>query len=52
VRLVAVGLSHHRAAFGLLGRVALHETEARCLLQNVTAAGAREAAVISTCNRT
>jgi glutamyl-tRNA reductase len=52
VRLVAVGLSHHRAAFGLLGRVALHETEARCLLQNLLAAGAGESAVISTCNRT
>jgi glutamyl-tRNA reductase len=52
VRLVAVGLSHHRAAFGLLGRVALGENETRCLLQNLVAAGAREAAAISTCNRT
>ena len=43
VRLVAVGLSHHRAAFGLLGRVALHEAEARCLLQNL--AGGRGARV-------
>ncbi|MEO9174206.1 MAG: glutamyl-tRNA reductase, partial [Gaiellales bacterium] len=52
MRLVAVGLSHHRAAFGLLGRVALGENETRCLLQNLVAAGAREAAAISTCNRT
>jgi glutamyl-tRNA reductase len=52
MRLVTVGLSHHRAAFGLLGRVALGENESRCLLQNLIVAGAREAAVISTCNRT
>jgi glutamyl-tRNA reductase len=52
MRLVAIGLSHHRAGVGLLGRVALAEAEARCLVQNLRAAGAREAAVISTCNRT
>ena len=36
----------------MLGRVALTEPEARCLVQNLRAAGAREAAAISTCNRT
>jgi glutamyl-tRNA reductase len=52
VRLVAVGLSHHRADVGLRGRVALDEPESRCLLQNLAVAGAREAVVVSTCNRT
>jgi glutamyl-tRNA reductase len=52
VRLVAVGISHHRAGFGLLGRVALGEAESRCLVQNLRGAGAREAIAISTCNRT
>ena len=52
MRLVAVGLSHHRAGVGLRGRVALAEPEARCLVQNLAQAGAREAVVLSTCNRT
>jgi glutamyl-tRNA reductase len=52
VRLVAVGLSHHRAGVGLRGRVALGQPEARCLLQNLAVAGAGEAVVLSTCNRT
>jgi glutamyl-tRNA reductase len=52
VRLVAVGLSHHRADVGLRGRVALGEPQSRCLLQNLAVAGAREAVVLSTCNRT
>ena len=52
MRLVAVGLSHHRAGVGLRGRVALGEPDARCLLQNLVLAGAREAVVLSTCNRT
>ena len=52
VRLVAIGVSHHRTGVGMRGRVALDEPEARCLVQNLRAAGAREAAAISTCNRT
>ena len=52
MRLVAVGLSHHRAGVGLRGRVALGEAEARCLVQNLAAAGAAESLVLSTCNRT
>ena len=52
MRLVAIGVSHHRTGVGMLGRVALAEPEARCLVQNLRAAGAREAAAISTCNRT
>ena len=52
MRLVTVGLSHHRAGVGLRGRVALAEPEARCLVQNLAHAGAREAVVLSTCNRT
>ena len=52
MRLVAVGLSHHRAGVGLRGRVALAEPEARCLIRNLALAGAREAVALSTCNRT
>jgi glutamyl-tRNA reductase len=52
MRLVAVGLSHHRAGVGLRGRVALGEPEARCLIRNLALAGAREAVALSTCNRT
>jgi glutamyl-tRNA reductase len=52
MRLVAVGLSHHRADVGLRGRVALAEPEARCLIRNLALAGAREAVALSTCNRT
>ena len=52
MRLVAIGVSHHLTGVGMLGRVVLTEPEARCLVQNLRAAGAREAAAISTCNRT
>jgi glutamyl-tRNA reductase len=52
MRLVAVGLSHRSAELDLRGTVAFDEARRRCLLANLKAAGAAEAAVIATCNRT
>jgi glutamyl-tRNA reductase len=52
MRLVAVGLSHRSAELDLRGTVAFDEARRRCLLANLKEAGAAEAAVIATCNRT
>ncbi len=52
MRLVAVGLNHRSAGIDLRGRVALDGARRRCLLANLKAAGATEAAVLDTCNRT
>src|SRR5690349_4302834 len=52
MRLVVVGLSHRSAELDLRGTVAFDEARRRCLLANLRHAGAQEAAVIATCNRT
>jgi glutamyl-tRNA reductase len=50
--LAAVGVSHHRAAVGLLERVALSQAARDDLLAAVREAGCTEAVVLSTCCRT
>ncbi len=50
--LTVIGVSHHRAAVGLLERVALTPAARDDLLVAVRAAGATEAVVLSTCGRT
>jgi glutamyl-tRNA reductase len=50
--LAAVGVSHHRAAVGLLERVALTPAARDDLLATLRAAGCTEAVVLSTCCRT
>ncbi|MCX7946751.1 MAG: glutamyl-tRNA reductase [Hydrogenophilus sp.] len=50
----AIGLNHHAAPVGVRERLAVAETELVPLLRKIVAAGVgvREAAVLSTCNRT
>ena len=52
MRLVAVGLSHHRAASACSGASRSPSPRRAACSQNLRAAGAREAVVLSTCNRT
>lgn len=49
---VAVGISHKRAPVEVRERIAFAEDEARRLLERLKGAVAREALLVSTCNRT
>ena len=49
---MSVSISHHRAPVEVRERVTLSETEIRSLLSRLKASVAREALIISTCNRT
>ncbi|MEN8373831.1 MAG: glutamyl-tRNA reductase [Gemmatimonadota bacterium] len=49
---LVVGVSHHTAPVEVRERMALGESDARSALREIVAAGAAEAIVLSTCNRT